>query len=117
MFTAKRVLRRSGCIVGLTFCVGVLACDLCAQPGSSAELPPGAMQAKVRSACTECHESRIIVQQRLSKAAWTKEVDKMIRWGAVVDQNDRDGFIEYLSGNFSPDKPPYAPERSAKSKK
>ena len=25
---------------------------------------------------TECHEARIILQQRLSKPAWTKEVDR-----------------------------------------
>jgi hypothetical protein len=74
---------------------------LCAQ---SPELPAGPVQAKVTTACLECHESRIIIQQRLSKGAWTKEVDKMIKWGAVVDPADRDSFIEYLSTNFPPDK-------------
>lgn len=71
----------------------------------SPELPAGPMQKKVTTACTECHESRILLQQRLSKGAWTKEVDKMIKWGAVVDPADRDGFIDYLSSNFPPDKP------------
>ena len=71
----------------------------------SPDLPSGAVQAKVRTACLECHESRIIVQQRLSKGAWTKEVDKMIKWGAVVDATDRDGFVDYLSANFPADKP------------
>jgi hypothetical protein len=71
----------------------------------SPDLPSGAVQAKVRTACLECHESRIIVQQRLSKGAWTKEVDKMIKWGAVVDAADRDGFVDYLSANFPADKP------------
>ena len=69
-------------------------------------LPPGAMVQKVTTACTECHESRIISQQRLTKAAWGKEVDKMIRWGAVVDSADRDAFIDYLSTNFPTDKAP-----------
>jgi hypothetical protein len=64
------------------------------------------MRAKVTTACTECHESRIILQQRLSTAAWTKEVDKMINWGAVVDAGDRPAFIGYLSTNFPPDKGP-----------
>jgi hypothetical protein len=79
----------------------------------TAELPAGPMQAKATTACTECHEARIILQQRLSKAAWTKEVDKMIKWGAVVDAADRDGLIDYLSTNFSADKPAYEPPRSA----
>ncbi len=79
----------------------------------TADLPPGAMQAKATTACTECHEARIILQQRLSKAAWTKEVDKMTKWGAVVDAADRDALIDYLSSNFSPDKPPYEPQLTA----
>ncbi len=79
----------------------------------TADLPPGAMQVKATTACTECHEARIILQQRLSKAAWTKEVDKMTKWGAVVDPADRDALIDYLSSNFSPDKPPYEPPRTA----
>ena len=68
------------------------------------DLPPGEVQAKTRTACTECHDARFILQQRLSKAAWTKEVDKMIKWGAVVDPKDRDALIDYLSTNFPPDK-------------
>jgi len=72
------------------------------------------MQQKATTACLECHEARIILQQRLSKAAWTKEVDKMMKWGAVVDSADRDALIDYLSENFSPDKPPYIPPRSSK---
>jgi hypothetical protein len=83
----------------------------------SPALPPGSLQQKVTTACTECHESRIILQQRLSKAAWTKEVDKMIKWGAVVDPADRNAFIDYLSANFPPDKPPEPMPRSAEIKK
>ncbi|HEY1679598.1 MAG TPA: hypothetical protein VGG04_17915 [Candidatus Sulfotelmatobacter sp.] len=76
-------------------------------------LPAGPMQAKATTACTECHEARIIVQQRLTKATWTKEVDKMTKWGAVVDAGDRDALIDYLSANFGVDQPQYAPPRSA----
>ncbi len=71
------------------------------------------MQAKATTACLECHEARIILQQRLGKAAWTKEVDKMVKWGAVVDPSDRDALIDYLSTNFSPDTPPYVPQRTS----
>jgi hypothetical protein len=77
------------------------------------ELPSGSMQAKATTSCLECHEGRIILQQRLSKAAWAKEVDKMIKWGAVVDPNDHDALIDYLSTNFSPDQPAYDPPRTS----
>jgi hypothetical protein len=80
------------------------------------ELPPGTMQSKAATACTECHESRIIVQQRLPRAAWTKEVDKMVKWGAAVDPKDRDALIEYLSANFGTERPAYVPDRSSATK-
>jgi hypothetical protein len=80
------------------------------------ELPAGAMQHKATTACLECHEARIIVQQRLSKAVWTKEVDKMVKWGAVVDASDRDALIDYLSGNFSPERPVYDAPHTAREK-
>jgi hypothetical protein len=93
----------------------------CAQESAAAkvtaDLPSGPMQAKATTVCLECHEARIILQQRLSKAAWTKEVDKMMKWGAVVDASDRDALIDYLSTNFSMDKPAYGAERTARAEK
>src|SRR5580698_7580208 len=80
------------------------SCLLLLAHAQSPELPAGPAQAKVATACLECHESRIITQQRLSKAAWTKEVDKMIKWGALVEAADRESFIDYLSVNFPPEK-------------
>jgi hypothetical protein len=79
-------------------------------------LPDGPMAMKASTACTECHEARIILQQRLSKAAWTKEVDKMVKWGAVVDGNDRDALIDYLSVNFGTDQPQYEAPRTSSEK-
>lgn len=92
-----------------------LSFDASAQKSNSpaSDLPPGAMQAKATTACTECHEARIILQQRLSKATWGKEVDKMTKWGAVVDPADHDALIDYLSANFSPDKAAYEAPRTA----
>ena len=85
--------------------------------GQPPDLPPGQAQAKVRTACLECHDASIIVQQRLSKAAWTREVDKMIKWGALVEAADRDSFIDYLSTNFPSDKTPEEMPRTASLKK
>jgi hypothetical protein len=82
----------------------------------TADLPLGTMQPKVTTSCLECHEARIILQQRLSKGAWTKEVDKMVKWGAVVNPAERDALIDYLSTNFSPEKPAYEPQRTSADK-
>ncbi|MGH9499171.1 MAG: hypothetical protein ACRD3L_08500 [Terriglobales bacterium] len=108
------------CKVSLRLVVAVFLSALCGLPlvlAQSPELPAGPAQAKVTTACLECHESRIIIQQRLSKGAWTKEVDKMIKWGALVDPADRNSFIEYLSANFPPSKAPEQMPRTAVSAK
>lgn len=84
-----------------------------AQSAPVPSLPAGPMRQKATTACTECHDAEIVLQQRLSKAAWTKEVDKMMKWGALVEEKDRDPLIDYLSTNFGVDQPPYQPPHSA----
>lgn len=59
----------------------------------------------VKSSCVTCHEADLIIQQRLSKAGWTREVDKMIRWGADVKPEDKQKMIEYLAKHYPPDRP------------
>jgi mono/diheme cytochrome c family protein len=77
------------------------------------QLPAGAAKEKAEATCLTCHEARIMVQQRLTKAAWVKEMDKMAKWGAEVDPKDRDALIEYFSANFSSDQPRYEAPRTA----
>jgi hypothetical protein len=96
--------------------LGLSAATLIAAENSASgneNLPAGAMRQKATTACLECHDARIILQQRLTKATWTKEVDKMVKWGAMVDSNDRDALIDYLSVNFSPDQSAYNAPRTA----
>jgi cytochrome c553 len=69
---------------------------------SRGELPPGPMKQKAVDACMICHDGMIIVQQQLSRKMWTREVDKMIRWGAPVLKEDRDALIDYFVRNFPP---------------
>jgi len=58
-------------------------------------------------ACTPCHSLRLVQSQRLSRAAWGKEIDKMSGWGSKV--TDRDALLEYLVANFGNDKPAAPP--------
>ncbi len=108
--------RRFAMLLALSLASIIVAAQSAAPAKTTEDLPSGAMQAKATTSCLECHEARIILQQRLSKAAWTKEVDKMVKWGAVVDASDHDALIDYLSTNFSPDQPPYEPPRTSKAK-
>jgi hypothetical protein len=119
MFPNERLGRPSVCLVAsatavLFFSSAFFAfAQKNATANLTADLPAGEMQSKATTACTECHEARIILQQRLTKVAWTKEVDKMTKWGAVVDPADRENLIDYLSSNFGPDKSPYQPQRTS----
>ena len=94
--------------------VAALCLSISAMPASPNEqLPAGPMQEKASTACLSCHEARIIVQQRLSKAAWTREVDKMAKWGAQVDPSDHDALVDYFSANFGPEQSPYVAPKSS----
>jgi len=110
---ASEPSKLSAIILSLAIFGAVLAVAGESSPNES--LPAGPMQDKAVAACSTCHEARIIVQQRLPKAAWAKEVDKMMKWGAEVDPKDRDALIDYFSANFGPDQPAYAAPKSAAS--
>ncbi len=60
-------------------------------------------QKEERTACLPCHSLRLIHSQRLSRAAWGRELDKMAGWG--IKYQDRDAILEYLVANYGDDKP------------
>ena len=79
-------------------------------PGGQAPagVPPAAaattvaQPATLRSSCGVFHEDDLIRQQRLTRADWDREIDKMSGWGARLKEEDRAGLLDYLSGNFGP---------------
>jgi Quinohemoprotein amine dehydrogenase A, alpha subunit, haem binding len=77
-------------------------------------LPAGPAKAKVEAACYACHSADIIVQQRLTPKQWTASVEKMIRWGAVVPEKDKQPVIDYLSRHFGPANKSYKPVKVRK---
>jgi hypothetical protein len=52
--------------------------------------------------CLVCHQTDMVEQQRLSKAAWVREIGKMIRWGATVGDAEKDLLTDYLAARFGP---------------
>jgi hypothetical protein len=61
--------------------------------------------------CVACHGLRFIHTQRLSKAAWDKELTKMAGWGA--EMKDRQLLLDYLSSEYGDSKPIPAPAMSS----
>jgi len=62
------------------------------------------MQAKVKAACTSCHNTSRLIEQHLTREQWSAQLDKMEGLGAVIADTDRDGFLDYLTKNFGPAK-------------
>lgn len=84
-------------LIALLFIVPVVAFG---QAPSAAD-----MAKKMEAACTGCHGPALIAQQRVDRNGWTREVDKMIRWGARVDAADKDALIAYLARSFNASRP------------
>jgi phosphosulfolactate synthase (CoM biosynthesis protein A) len=62
------------------------------------------MQAKVKAACTSCHNAGRITKQHLTRRQWADQLTKMEGLGAVISDSDRKGMLDYLAKNFGPDK-------------
>lgn len=55
-----------------------------------------------RRACLTCHEGDLVEQQRLARSAWTREVEKMVRWGATVSDPEKEGLVDFLTARYGP---------------
>ena len=65
-------------------------------------LPTDADTGLVRQKCVVCHDGDLIAQQRLNEAGWSREIDKMTRWGASLTDEERRRLLDYLVRHFPP---------------
>ena len=68
-------------------------------------------QKEEQRTCLPCHSLRIVHSNRLSRAGWNKELDKMAGWGAKY--SDRAALLEYLVATFGEDQPVAQPDMTA----
>jgi len=57
---------------------------------------PDAPPPVFRDSCVRCHQEDVVQQQRLTRAQWDRELNKMIGWGARVRPEDRETLLDYL---------------------
>ena len=81
------------------FLIGVLAGATFAADQATVER---GRQEEARN-CVPCHSLRIVHSQRLARAAWNRELDKMAGWGTKI--GDREALLEYLVASYGDDKP------------
>lgn len=86
-----------------------------AQFATAADIDLDAAKKEEQRECIACHGLRFIHTQRLSRAAWQKELDKMEAWGAVM--KDKQLLLNYLASEYSDAKPIPQPALSANGKK
>jgi len=67
------------------------------------ELAKGDGRTDVEAACYACHSADLLAQQHLTEKQWTATVEKMIRWGAALDESKKIAVIAYLAKNYGPD--------------
>jgi hypothetical protein len=99
----------------VVFVASVLFAAAQAPSAPGKPLPPGSMQAKVKAACTQCHDASRITEQHMSRAEWSKQLEKMEGLGAVIHDADRNAILNYLAKNFGPQKGSFkaAPKKAA----
>lgn len=56
---------------------------------------------RFRAVCLTCHDEDMIRQQRITRTQWSREIDKMMRWGAPAKPEDREAILDYLN-NYGP---------------
>jgi cytochrome c5 len=98
-------------LIKLSLGLAVAACCLMSANTRAArqDLPEGKGAELARDRCVSCHEADLIVSQRLSRQGWTREVEKMIRWGAVANDSEKEILIDYFAARFKPSSAASAP--------
>lgn len=93
----------------LALALGALAVTAGASAGArpqtqaaGASPPPEAAAPFAAPECLSCHDDDLIAQQRLSAAGWSREVDKMTRWGAPVPAERKDALVADLAARYGP---------------
>jgi DMSO/TMAO reductase YedYZ molybdopterin-dependent catalytic subunit len=60
----------------------------------------GITDALAREKCLSCHDHTLITGQKLTPTAWTREVEKMMRWGVQASEAEKQALIRYLAERF-----------------
>jgi competence protein ComEA len=66
------------------------------------EFPAGEGREAVMRLCVKCHSPNIILASGQDRTSWENTITKMVRLGAVGNDEDFSDIAEYLTTNFPP---------------
>jgi competence protein ComEA len=73
--------------------------------GAQSDLPDGPGKPLVAKICSGCHSFSYFAQSRGTKDHWSAIVDDMVSRGAEGTDEELDQVVDYLAGNFGPERP------------
>lgn len=71
----------------------------------------------IMARCSVCHSPDLIAQQRLPKERWDATVEKMMRWGAEITNEEADVLVRFLAARYHPGAPDFLPPLDEESRK
>lgn len=81
--------------------LGYLTREFGVRPAASHDTSAVAAGAAIyEEACRTCHADEFVEQQHLDTAAWGREVDKMVRWGAKVSAEEKPALVAFLASRW-----------------
>jgi mono/diheme cytochrome c family protein len=78
--------------------VAYLARHFAVAPAVSHDAVDG--EAVFTRACLQCHGADLTEQQRLTPTGWTREVEKMMRWGATISDAEKAALVAFLAARY-----------------
>ena len=105
MATTRRSLAAATLRWSAGWAIGLLAIGLGALGAANAEddLPPGPNRDLVVRTCSVCHDlERVKARQGWTRDDWNALLERMISYGADVDDNGRAKILEYLTTTLGP---------------
>ena len=97
-----QVTRAQVLLLAFAFALPFMAAATFADASQTSELPEGPGRTMLMTACTTCHELKEITKFRgfYTRDEWRDIVTTMVKYGAVVKEDDVPVLVDYLFKNF-----------------
>ena len=74
------------------------------------KLPEGPEADLINAQCRICHSIEYLTQQRLGEPGWKKTIDKMRKFGAMLDDAQAATIVSFAARNWNTDLPDRWPQ-------